>query len=491
MAIHREPTEKEKEIILKRHTKDGKIRCYVNDHPIEDGNIEYHHIKPFSLGGETDINNLAPVCREHHRRIGILSIQEYRDRLELEKFFKNSNTVRLDDILINKIGNNYGKKLNNEVKGDKIYLYFDNSSQPLVLPLYTCPASGFKYFYIRISIEYIKNDIDLQPRPLEIKRLWELYRHLLTHTQLAPAVCRLKDSQVLLFDGQHKTAAQIWAGRDAVECKIYIDPDIKILKDTNLTAHDKLRQMPFYTSILINKWADLFKEEWDEYKEIKGVKSEKGFMTFLIEKGKTRAEASKMFWSFIYDSILEDDKNKIINYIAERNRSRLNPLTTNAIKVTFFKNFLTPPPLDLDLDKSDELRELERQNMINLINIIVEETLENKWDPDNKDGNHKLSVRLYSIGALKAWSSMFKDVVAQVLNLYDSKERNKLLLRKISEDKWNTIRERLKRLISHELWSDPSSEIDSRLRVNNETDVREFLTSRGLTVNWILGGQGA
>jgi len=47
-----------------------------------------------------------------------------------------------------------------------------------------------RYFYSVLPIEYILNDTDLQPRPLEQKRVWELYRHLSAHTQLAPAVCR-------------------------------------------------------------------------------------------------------------------------------------------------------------------------------------------------------------------------------------------------------------------------------------------------------------
>ncbi|GFP33314.1 hypothetical protein HKBW3S42_01648, partial [Candidatus Hakubella thermalkaliphila] len=86
-----------------------------------------------------------------------------------------------------------------------------------------------------------------------MKRLWELYRHLIVHTQLSPAICRLVNDRILLFDGQHKSAAQIWAGRKEIECKVYINPDVRVLKETNLTAHDKLRQMPFFTSVLINK----------------------------------------------------------------------------------------------------------------------------------------------------------------------------------------------------------------------------------------------
>lgn len=75
MAIHREPNESEKRIINEQHRRDGKVRCFVNDHPIDsDSEIDYHHIKPFSEHGPTEISNLAPVCREHHKRIDTLSI---------------------------------------------------------------------------------------------------------------------------------------------------------------------------------------------------------------------------------------------------------------------------------------------------------------------------------------------------------------------------------------------------------------------------------
>ena len=109
--IHREPREEEKRIILEQHTRDGKVRCYVNDHPIEnEKEIEFHHIKPFSKGGETGIANLAPVCKEHHKRIGTLSITEFRTRLEMEEFFNVSEPRKLDDILEIKVGKGkYGK----------------------------------------------------------------------------------------------------------------------------------------------------------------------------------------------------------------------------------------------------------------------------------------------------------------------------------------------------------------------------------------------
>jgi hypothetical protein len=495
MALHREPDEKEKKIIIEQHRREGKVRCFVNDHPIDDeSDIDYHHIKPFSLDGPTEISNLAPVCREHHRRIGTLSILEFRARLELEDFFNNPEPRRLDDILSIKLrAGEFGKCLKTEITntGDQIKIFFDDKVVPLELPLSRCPSTGYRYFYLILPVKYVKNDNELQPRPLEVKRLWELYRHLIVHTQLSPAICRLVNDEILLFDGQHKSAAQIWAGRKEIECKIYIDPDIKVIKETNLTAHDKLRQMAFFTSVLINKWADLFKEEWEEYIETQGEKSEDGFIVFLVEKGKSKAEALNMIRSYIYDSILDDKDNLISEFIAERNRTRKNPLTIHILKQTFFKHFLTSPPLEMNIERLDELRELERKNVIGLLNILTQETLQNKWNPEANDNQHHVTERIYAAGSIRAWTSMLRDVVSQILNLYDEQERRNIFLREIQVDKWQIIRGRIKHLFEHKIWKDLSPEIDKNLKVNNETHVREFFIQNALTVNWILGGEGA
>ncbi|MFC2033224.1 HNH endonuclease [Chloroflexota bacterium] len=496
MAIHREANEVEKKTINEQHTKDGLVRCFVNGHPIDnEKDIDYHHVKPFSLGGATEVENLAPVCSDHHKRIGTLSIEEFRARLEMEEFFNKPEPRRLNDILEHRAGaQGYSKKLKLEIlkQNRQVRIYLDDKVQPLDLPLSTCPATSRDYFYIVLPIKYIQNDSSLQPRPLEMKRVWDLFRHLLTHTQLSPAVCRYLDGDILLFDGQHKSAAQIWAGRKEIDCKIYIDPDLKLTKDTNLTAHDKLRQMPFFSSVLINKWADLFKEEWLEYIDGKGVKSETGFVSFLTEKGKSRADAINMLRSYIFDSIIEDKENKMSDYISERNRTRKNPLSVYGLTITIFRNFITAPPLEIDFELSDELREKERINIIKLMNILTEETLNVSWNPAASDDRHRRAERIYAAGSLKAWTGMLRDVVAQILGLYDKKDREMIFLRDIQEEKWQLVRDRIRRLfIEHKLWADPSPEVDNNLRVNNETHVREFLASKGLTVNWILGGKGA
>jgi hypothetical protein len=304
-SLKRQITDVEKKQVLEQQRRNGILFCFAEDHPVDDDvDVEFHHIKPFSEDGPNDPANIGAVCKDHHRRIRTLSLSEFRDQLAMDRFFAHTEPRRLDDLLRLKLSP----------------------------------------FYAVLPIEYIANDGDLQPRPLEQKRVWELYRHLSAHTQLAPAVCRLVAGNVTLFDGQHKSAAQIWAGRRALDCKVYIDPDVRLLKDTNLVAHDKLRQMAFFTSTLIAKYSDIFKQEWEEYLERPGSKNESDFVVFLRARGKTTSEAKKMLQMAIEQDVIESPENRLSEFIAERNRTRKNPVSISILEKTFFRKFVFAPP---------------------------------------------------------------------------------------------------------------------------------------------------
>ncbi|GFP18747.1 hypothetical protein HKBW3S03_00252 [Candidatus Hakubella thermalkaliphila] len=489
----RQLTDQEKKKVVERHTKDGVLRCFVDNEPIEDPDqVEFHHITPWSEDGSTNIDNIAPVCREHHRRIRTLSLQEFRDKLNLDRFFedgfKKADGVRLDDVLASRLGKDgYGKTCRIETYDNYVKVYWHNGQAEL-FPLYRCPVTHFTYFYALVSIKHLKNDRELQPRPLEPVRMWELYRHFLRYTQLAPAICRLADSQILLFDGQHKTAAQVWAGQQQVECKIYLEADPRAIKETVLTAHDKLRQMPFYTSTLIARYSDLFREDWEQYLERPGQKSEAGFVEFLVRiKDLTKAEAVKRLRSAIQNDILEYPENRLREYIAEKNKTRKNPLTVSAVQRTFFAEFVASPPIDAELESPEDFRQREKENLIRLLNLIVDISLVNRWNPEARNEAHRTAERIYAAGSLRAWAPMLRVVIAQALNLIDDEERRRVFFREVDEEAFGIIERYLKKLFSHKLWFDSDPEIDNNLRVNNPEHVKEFFRRRGLSPEWILG----
>ncbi|MFZ0168983.1 MAG: HNH endonuclease [Candidatus Dormiibacterota bacterium] len=465
------------------------LKCFINGHPMSDEpEVEFDHIDPYSHDGPSAISNIAAVCKKHNHEKGTLSLGEYRDRLELRAFFEGVPKRRLDDLLQSKLGRGgFGHPLEADVQERSVTLYFDGGA-PEPVPLYRCPSTGERYFYGLIPVSHLRNDVELQPRALEADRLWELYRHLRTHTQLAPGVGRFINGHVLLFDGQHKAAAQVWAGRKLVECKIYIDPDVRKLKETNLTAHDKLRQMPFYTSTLIEKYADLAHEDWQAFLETDGRKTEAAFVEFMRGRaGLTRAAATKRVRSALYRDILEAPQNRLRDYIAEENRGRANPLTISRLEKTFFAEFLAAPPLDDEFESETWHRDEERENVIFLFNLIVDGALDGKWNPELGDAAHKKAARLFSAGALRAWVPFLRDAVAPSLHLFENEERHRVLYRELAPTERQVIDTLVTRMLSHKVWEDPDPALND-LRYDDADRAKAMLTNAGMTPAWILGG---
>lgn len=493
--LKRQITDPEKQRVLAQQRRNGVLYCFVDDHPIDaDEDVEFHHIKPFSEDGTTEIANIGAVCKDHHRRIRTLSLSEFRDQLEMDRFFNHPTPRRLDDLLEFKLAfNGFGREV--RIDGDRqshVTLHFTNPERPAQrCSVFVCPATQMKYFYAVLPIEYVTNDSELQPRPLEQKRVWEMYRHLTAHTQLAPAVCRLVAGKLMLFDGQHKSAAQIWAGRKTLDCKVYIDPDVRLLKDTNLVAHDKLRQMAFFTSTLLAKYSDIFKQEWEEYLERPGSKNEADFVAFLRVRGKTTGEAKKMLRMAIEQDVIDDPGNRLSEFVAERNRTRKNPLSISILEKTFFREFIFAPPSHVEFEGPEDFRTEEKRNLVRLMSVIAEKQLTGRWNPEANNAAHQRAERIFGAGSMRAWVPMLRDVIAQVLQLYDEAEREKALFRAVSDQQWTLIEGRIDRLCSHKIWDDPSPDVAAQLKVNAVEQVRNFLFSRGLTVNWILGGEGA
>ena len=483
-AMRRQLSDTEKAEVLQQH---GRI-CYVDGAPIaEDEPIEFHHIRAHANMGPTEKENIAPVCRRHHLTIGTMSLQEYRDKIDLGAFFQDGEPKYLDDLLLSK-KLKCGEKLRFAREGDSITLYV--ADVPRQFPLHRCPATGWQYFYCTLPVSYLANDSELQPRALREASVWNLYRNFVTNTQLAPSICRmLEDGHVFLFDGQHKAAAQIWAGRPQVECKVYLWPDPRVLKETNLEAHGQFRQMSFYSVELMRKYADVCKEDWEDYMSTEGEKSELGFLNFLVHaKGKTRAAARKEIWLAICESIANDPANRMSDYMTEKHRGRRQPLAFARIERAFFQPMLYAPPVEVEFETDGDHRADERRNMVRLLNVIVEEALEGKWNPDANNAQHRRTERIFSAGAIRAWALLLRDTINQHLHHYTDDARACFLFRRVSEEDFAFFRQFVQRILSHKLWDDPdpAGQIAARLAKDDAATAKGLFEEHGLTVDYIL-----
>ncbi len=487
MAERRELTNSEKAEILSLHG----LRCFIDGHPITEDELEFDHIMPVAVGGTTTLDNLAPVCRKHNRQKGTMTLSEYRDYLKLGLFFEDGLPKYLDDVILAR-GHRSGQKIQYEIdpSGEAVVLYFDGSKKSF--SLYNCPSTGWQYFYALIPIDYLRNDKDLQPRPLRQQSMWGLYRHFQRNTQLSPSICRFDNDILLLFDGQHKAAAQIWAGRKTVECKVYTNPIAKQLKETNLEAHQSYRQMSFYSYELMKKYADICGEDWDEYAALEGRKSEKGFVEFLQNvKKMSLAKAKGEVKRAIHWSILNNTNNKLGDFVSEKTRAKRQPLTYYRIEKTIFQLLLSPVPSEVEFQSEGDFRAIEEQNIVCLMTIIAEEGLTSRWNPERNDAIHQRTERVFSAGSIRAWVRILRDALFAHFQLYlkGPEEIARILYRELNEEQFRWIRKYVRLIYSHQVWDAPDTgdqDISRALTKDDDTTAMSLLRERGLTVEWLL-----
>jgi hypothetical protein len=374
IMMKRQLNDAEKEEIL---TRFGRI-CYATGHKIIEEEIQFDHIKAFSSNGPTELNNIAPMCKEHNLAKGALPLEDFRTKLRIANFFKLGNRLTLKHLLNylqeeTAIGS-YGQKVALTVQNDKIKL--ENHSFSKTFELQECPLTKWKYFYGTLPVDVLDSDDDeeqkigLQPRFLIFDKVFEMFRHFQHYPVLQPSIGRISDGRILLFDGQHKAAALLWAGRKNFECKIYINPDLRILNEANISAHDEFAQTRFFSSIMVLKLGALFGKDFDEYKNDKEivVKTEKGFLEYLISKNDavTRGKINQRFRDYLYSGILENDENRCKLLISTSNKgSGEKPLTIDMLSKSILKHFLCTIPLSDNILSDSYKRDIETKTSFN------------------------------------------------------------------------------------------------------------------------------
>ena len=311
---------------------------------------------------------------------------------------------------------------------------------------------------------------------------------------LQPSVGRIDNNRILLFDGQHKAAALLWNGVKSFQCKIYLDPDVRLLNQTNIAAHDKFAQTRFFSSVMILKLGSQFGRDFEDYRNIEDgtVKSEEGFLNYLAKVHSselTRGERNKRFRSYLYNSILEDAETKVKPLVSTSNRSsNLQPLTVDMLSKSIFACFLYTEPVSDNMATDAYKREYEFQNNIRLLNVLYDIALAN-WDseaPQNDTDQIRLN-RLFSSKSIMAWSELLRDAVCAKLDLDDADERAMPFYRELSDGDFHKIKKIVERLLGWPMWLAPTgSEIDS-YTAGNKSTLKEWFKSKGLTTGYLMG----
>jgi hypothetical protein len=499
IMLRRQVSDEEKETILRRF---GRI-CFATGHEIPESEpIQFDHIKAYSLGGESELENIAPMCEHHNKSKGTLSLGDYRMKLRLAEFFEQGPRLTLRHLLKylkdKKEIDTYGNAAAIEENDGQVLVQSHSHSSSHAL--WVCERTGWRYFYADLPISILDSDDDeehlfgLQPRFLIFDKVFDLYRHFLVYPVLQPSLGRISNYHILLFDGQHKVAALLLDGRKSFECKVYLQPDVRLLNQTNIAAHDKYAQTRFFSSVMILKLGSQFGKDFEEYRKLEdgSTKTEAGFLDYVSrtrDAELTRAERNKRFRSYLYNSILEDEKNKLKGLISSGNRSsNMQPLTVDMLSKSIFSCFLCAEPSDDNMLSEAYQRQQEFENNIRLLNALYDLALV-RWNANaskDDDEQNKLN-RVFSSKSIMAWSELLRDAVLAKLDIEDSDERARPFYRELSESDFSKIRKIIERLLAWPLWLSPrNAEIDTQI-AGNKRALKGWFKERGLTPGYLMG----
>jgi hypothetical protein len=502
MAEKRQISDADKQAVRKQQLgSDGSLRCFISGEVVgPNDDIEYDHIQPFSKEGETSIANIRIVLKKYNRRKSDQSLYDVRDNIRLERLFEaKKNNIRLQDIFELK---DVERCATHASMTNGAITVSDGKSSS-AFSLFHDAILDVPYFYGRIPVSWLENDDQegLQPRVIDYKRLIAIRDHLKSHPQLAPSIGRLLGNKLKLFDGQHKLAAQVLNNQPEVDIKVYVSPEsaekAKSLFDnlmiTNLDAHSKLKQIPFYTSTLLDRLSVIYKEFLEEFIAAKPSENhtELNFINFLVNnKGFGTMGAKDILRSAIKNSAL--DSSKLASYVAEASKDASFPITVDLLDKTVFRSTLYLEPASARFTSETDYRNAETANFSDVSNLLVEETGIINWVQHSKGKtltNAQLKARrIWHKGSVLTWAPYLKSILFYALHIMTNDEREKMLYRPaITTHQKDVVQHCLNRLFSHPMWDDPEPEIDSLLVSARKQD--ELFNRKGLSEKFVIHGE--
>ncbi|MBO5103132.1 MAG: HNH endonuclease [Clostridia bacterium] len=462
-------------------------KCFIceNEIDIDLHKVNIDHIKPLANKGKDDESNFA-VTHEHCNKSKQDADLEVAKRiLKLENIINlaenNNETASLKHILQFYEGSKFNFKY--KIEDDLLIYSFDEIGLTTLQKskIYIDTLSGEKTAFIEVPIEYLFHDDDLNPRGLNSSVNLLIKEFYKPNPQLQISLARIDDNKIKIFDGQHKSVAQIMLGVRKIIVRLFIDSNFDRLMTTNLNAGKQLKQIAFDKSIVRQLHNSLYSSIIQRYREENGLSSDD--LSFSEQKlvDYFKGEKSNVKLYIINsqkNAITITNENKLQSFINFEGRSSELPLSYSTFEKTFLSRFVNAKtilktPLDFKADEGLNPRILEKEQAIRLCNIIAEELLIDKYDDnigtfriensivagkgDIIPDKHLIAYRLFKEEIMYNWLKYVELLInyhfAYAGVMYN---RENLLQQKFSEALWENIRTFIVNLANMPIWRDRS-----------------------------------
>jgi len=463
-------------------------KCYIcqkeMDLAIQETDID--HIVPLANKGKDDIDNFALTHSSCNRskndaNLSIARILYKLKSLQDEIQQKENRSASLKDLLAIEEGSQFDFK--SRIEDNQLIYSFSEIGDNEIhkAQVFEDSLSKEKTCFIEVPLQYLYHDSLINPRGINSSISLLVKEFSKGNPQLHLTLARLNNNKIEVFDGQHKAAAQILLGAKKLLVRLFINPNVDRLIETNTNAGSNLRQIAFDKSIMRQLNNTLYQETISKYQQDHHLGSDcyDYSEVQLVDyfKGEN-VNIKKYIIDSIKHSITYSKDNKLGSFIDFEGKAKELPLSYSAFEKTFLSTFIDSrliltTNISYKADEGENPRELEIKQLVKLLNIIAEEIYINKFNPevgvarieqkiiDKKDtditDDHLIAYRMSKEEIIYNWLQYLKKVIenyfANTGKLYES---NKLFQEPFPEQLWNNIRKFIRNLAKLPLWKNKS-----------------------------------
>ena len=460
-------------------------KCYICqgaiDLTVHDGALDIDHIEPLATGGRDIEQNLALTHSSCNRSKGASHLRVARSlhqlkALELAATARGERGANLDDILSAYGGSQHLFRLERDSSAVKFSFSQTGDNATYSAPLYEDMLSKQKYFFCLVPLEYLHHDDVINPRSIgsSIRGLLEEFLKGRPQLHVGLAWWTPEGSEphkLRLFDGQHKAAAQILLGATRLPVRVFVEPDVSELIQTNTNAGSTLRQVAFDKAVMRHLGSSLYGDRIRQYQ--RAFKLEEDDYSFSEREvvQHFRGEKRQMERFIIdaqRDAIAREAGNRLLEFVEWSGKVADRPLAYSTVDSAFFQ-LLHRKALANPIGQGSE-REIERRQMVRLMNLFAQVFFVDQWDGDL--GGRRLESRIqkgerFPEGHVRAWRIAREEVAVNVLRWVRSVienyyavtgrhvERERLFLEEFPEPLWDNVERFLKSLAALPCWVNP------------------------------------
>jgi hypothetical protein len=473
--------------LTKKLLKIQNSTCYICQEVIDlnlhETNID--HIVPLANKGKDTEENFAVTHAGCNKSKQDADLKISRILAILRKIQKdvsendNTRSASLDDILKYFGGSLY--KFKYKIEENKLSYSFPDISDTKIYysEIFEDNLSKEKTVFLNVPIEYLFHDRFINPRGINSSISLLVKEFYKGNPQLHISLARIKDDKIVIFDGQHKAVAQILLNNRKLLLRLFLNPDVDRLTETNTNAGSILRQIAFDKSVMRQLNNTLYRERVKRYQFEHGLSddnfdfSEQQLVEYF--KGES-VNIRKYIIDSLKHSITYSTDNKLKDFIDFEGKAKELPLSYSAFEKTFLSIFMDSKlilstNIGYRTDEGNNPRELEIYQLVKLLNIIAEVIYIGKFNPDigvtrieqkiidKKDTDitdeHLIAYRISKEEIIYNWLLYLKSVVENYFNNTGKIfEKNKLFQALFDDQLWRNLEVFVKNLVKLPLWKD-------------------------------------